>query len=70
MRSDVARAQRAENRVADRVQQRIGVGIAREPPLVGNRHAAQHEAAPRDECVDIEAIADAHRWRRHVRLRL
>ncbi len=57
--ADVAQRQRAEDRVADRVEQDVGIGMPVETAIEGDRHAAQNEPASGDERVDVEAIADA-----------
>ena len=69
MRTDVAGAQRAKNRIADRVQQHIGVGMTVESALMGNSHASQHEAAACDERVYVEPVADARLRGRHSLVR-
>ena len=61
MLADVADRQRAEYGVADRMQQRIRVGMSVESALERNGHAAQDELAPFDQRMDIEAVSDPHR---------
>ena len=61
VRAEVAQRQRAEDRVADRVEQHVGVGMSVEAAIERNRDAAQDEPAPCDERVHVEAVADAHR---------
>ena len=43
------------------MQGHVGIGMADEAPVVGNRHAAQRHAAARSEAMDIETVADAQR---------
>ena len=59
MPADVAQRRRAEQRVADRVQQHVGVAVAREALVVRNLDAADHEPAPGDEGMHVETLADA-----------
>ena len=61
MRSDVAQRERAQDRVDDRVEQHIGIGVTVEPALERDGHAAQHEAPPGSERMHVEAVADADR---------
>ena len=58
MAADVAQPRRAQQRVADRVQQHVGVGMAGEPALVGNVDAADDELAIFGKSVHVEAVAD------------
>ena len=60
VRADVAQGRRAEQRVDDRVDQRIGVGVSAQTPLVGNLHTAEYQLAIRLEPVDVIAYADAN----------
>ncbi len=59
MRAEIAERQRAEDRVDDRVEQHIGIGVTRQPAVVRNRDPADHKRATFDQCVHIETIADA-----------
>jgi len=61
--ADVAQRQRAEDRVGDRVQKDVGVGVPGQPAVERNRHAADHQAPPGGERVHVEAVADADRHR-------
>ena len=58
--ADVAHAGRAEQRVDDRVQENVGVGVAGEARLALERHAAEDERARGVEAVDVVADADSH----------
>src|SRR5204863_5960197 len=60
MRAQIAERQRAENRVAHRVQQYVGVRMAVEAAVPGNRDAAEDELAPHDERMHVEPVSDAH----------
>ena len=66
--ADVAEAGGAEQRVADRVQQHVGVGMAVEPFLMRDVDAADDELAPGDQRMHVEALADPHARRRQDRL--
>jgi len=51
----VTERRRAEQRIAYRVQQYVGVGMARQPLAVRNRDAADDQLAPGDERVHIKS---------------
>ena len=63
--ADVAEPGRAEERVGDGVGDHVGVAVAGQAALAGERHAAEHERPPRvvGERVDVEALPDPHRHR-------
>ena len=58
--ADIAEARRAKQRIADRVQQDIGVRVTVEAPLVGDLHAADHQPAAAYQRVHVEALPDPH----------
>ena len=58
--ADVAGAGGAQQRVDDRVQQDVGVGVAGQPGLALKRDAAEDERPPGLEAVDVVADADSH----------
>ena len=53
--AEVAQRQRAEQRLADRVREHVGVGMAAQPARGGHRHAAQHQRPPVDQRMQVEA---------------
>ena len=57
---DVPERGRAEQRVAHRVDQHVGVGVPREPLFEGNRDAADDELPPLDERVHVVTLPDSH----------
>src|SRR5215470_11334631 len=59
METDVALAERSENRVDQRVEQHIGVGMAGEPRAVRNLDAAENELTPALKAMRVEAVTDA-----------
>ena len=59
MRADIALGQRAVERVGQRVQPDIGVGMPREAALMRHPHAAQPDMIARAEAVHVEAVACA-----------
>ena len=59
MGADIAFGQRAENGVGNGVQQDVGVGMADEPPVVRNVHAAEPDMVAVAEGVHIEPLAGA-----------
>ena len=61
MAADVARAEAAEQRVGDRMQADVGIGMADQPQRLRQPHAAQHEAVARCQAMDVEALPDARR---------
>ena len=56
--ADVRFAQRAEERVANRVHQRVGVRMAVEALGVRNLNAAENELASRDQRMNVIANAN------------
>ena len=60
MGADVAVAERAVDRVAQRVQHHVGVGMAFELVAVRDFHAAEPHRVALGEGVDVETLADAH----------
>ena len=59
VRAEVAQRERAQQRVADRVQQHVGVASGRQAALVRNVDAAQDQRPAGDQRVHVEAVADA-----------
>src|SRR5215471_15728870 len=59
MRADVASADGTEDGVAHRMQQYVRVRMSVKPQLERNRDSPEHEAAPRDQHMYIETVADA-----------
>lgn len=49
MPTEIAQRERAQDRVADRVEQHVGVRMSVEAAIVGDRHAAQHQRATGDQ---------------------
>ena len=60
MRADVAQPGGAQERVAHRVYQHVGVGMPRQSPVEGNLHAAYDELAPGDERVRVKSLTNTH----------
>ncbi len=61
MTADVAEARCPEQRVADRMQQHVGVGMSGEPPVVGDIDTADDELTTGHQRMDVEALTDSHR---------
>ena len=59
MRADVALAERAVDRVGERVQRDVGVRMALELLVVRDEHAPEPDAVAGREGVNVEALADA-----------
>ena len=59
MRADVAVRERAVNRVGERMQRDVRVGMAAERLRMGNADPAQPDMIAGREGVDVEALADA-----------
>jgi hypothetical protein len=59
--ADVAQPRGTQQRIADGVQQHVGIAVAEQALLVGNLHPADDELAACNELVDVESLADAHR---------
>ncbi len=58
MGADVALGERAIERVGERVQADVGVGMSAEPGGMGDADAAQPHRVAGRESVDVEALAD------------
>jgi len=63
--ADVARADRTEKRIGDRVEKDIGIGMAEEPFFMRDVDTPEDALAAIDELVDIEALTDAE-WNVHA----
>jgi hypothetical protein len=59
MQTDVSFTQSAENRIGDRVRERIAVGMPLAPELEWNRHAAENERPCCYQSMRIAANANA-----------
>ena len=57
VRADVAFAERAVDRVGERVERRVGVGVAGQPWRVRDAHAAEPDVIAGLERMDVEARA-------------
>src|SRR5690606_691494 len=57
--ADVAQRQRAEHRVAQRVQDHVAVAVRGDAAIMRHAHAAQHHVVALDEGVYVVALADA-----------
>ena len=66
MLADVAEGGGAEQRVADGVQQDVGIGVAVEAFLVLDLDAADHELAAQHQRMHVEALADSHAPRARI----
>ena len=60
MRADVAVGERAEDRVGERMQRDVGVGMAGERVRVRDAHAAERDMVAGAERVHVDAGAGAH----------
>src|SRR6185503_5975961 len=58
--ADVAQRRRAEQRIADRVQQDVGVRMPEQALAVRNDHPADHELPSLGERMHIEPLPDPH----------
>src|SRR5690606_38797964 len=59
MDADVAQRERAEHRIAKRVQDHVAVAVRGDAALVGHAHAAEHDVVAFAEGVDVVTLADA-----------
>ena len=66
MRADVAQASRAQKRIGDGVQQRIGIRMAQQTEVERDRYAAQNQRPTRDEGMNIPALANSGYFREWV----
>ncbi|MCY1447631.1 hypothetical protein D9M71_642610 [compost metagenome] len=60
MLADIAQRGRAQQRIAQRVQQHVAVGMGDQPELVGNAHAAQGDEIALAEAVYVVTVANSH----------
>ena len=58
MLADVAVGERAEDRIDERMQRHVGVGMAGQPAVVRDLHAAEHDVIAVAEGVHVEAVAE------------
>ena len=55
-----AESEGAEQGVADRVQQHVGIGVAEQAEMPRDMHPADDQGPLGNQAVDIETVADAH----------
>ena len=60
MTADVAETCSAEQRIADGMEQDIGVGVAEQTFFMGDLDAAHHELSAFNQAVDIVTVAYSH----------
>jgi len=58
--ADVAQRRRADQCIANGMQQHVGVGVTNQTPFIRNGDAADDERAALGQRVDIEALAYTH----------
>ena len=63
--ADVAEPRRAEQRIRDRVQQRVGVGMAEQAARMRDVDTAENQLAPGHQRMDVVTLADAE-FRAHL----
>src|SRR6185436_6453513 len=64
MRADVAQRRGAQQRVADGMQQHVGVRMPLQALVMRNVDAADHEFPARDQRVHVESLPDPHLFSR------
>src|SRR4051794_7204889 len=62
MMADVAQRERAEGNIAQRMDHDIAIRMRDKATIVRNVHATEHDVIAGTECVDVDALADAHGW--------
>ena len=67
--ADVARSDRAEKRIRQRMQRGVGVGVAGKTALARNLYPGEHEPPSGNERVDVEPVTDAKRHGVQARVR-
>jgi hypothetical protein len=60
MSSDIAFGERSEDRVDERVENNIGIGVTGQTPAVENAHAAQHDVVAISELMNVETESRAY----------
>ncbi len=60
MPADIAKRERAEDRIAQRVQYDVAIRMRNQPAIMGNSHAAQNNMAAGAERVNVDTLSDAH----------
>jgi hypothetical protein len=68
MHPDVALADARQQRVGEGMQGRVGIGMTRQAPVVGDTHPAQRHMIAGREGMNVEALADANVAERQQRL--
>jgi hypothetical protein len=58
MNSDIALAKRAEDRVGDRMRERVRVGMTFGPSIRSDTHPTKHELTPLNKPVRIRSYSD------------
>jgi hypothetical protein len=58
--ADVAESESAEDRIAERMDDHVAIRMRDETAIVRNVDAAEHDVIAGTECVDVDALADAH----------
>ena len=61
--ADIAQCRRAEQGIAQGVQDHVAVGMSQQPMVVCNAHAAQGDEIAFSETVHIVAVANTHKKR-------
>ncbi len=58
--ANIAQCQRAQQRIAERVQQHVAIGMREQTMIMGHAHTAEHHMVAGPEGVNVIADADAH----------
>ena len=57
---DVAQRRRAEQRIGDRMQQHIRIGVSEQTLVIGYLHTADNELAACNQLMDVVTLANSH----------
>src|SRR3954466_5304300 len=60
--ADIAERERAEDRIAQCMDDDIAIRMRDDALIMRNVDAAEHDVIAGAECVDVDALADAHGW--------
>ena len=59
MKTDIPHSRRSEQRVHDRMEQNVSVGVSEQPLLIGNVDTSDNKLSPLDKSVNIISASDS-----------
>ena len=58
--ADIAQSRRPQQRIAERVEQHVAIGVSDQTASVRDAHTAQGDELTRTKGVNVEPVTDAH----------